>query len=471
MANPKLFISYAWSSQEYLDRVLKLARELSDDGIHVVIDKYDLREGQEANAFMEQMVTSEEIRKVILLCDPTYVEKANNRTGGVGTEAQIVTSEIYRQADQNKFVAVIMERDENDKVRTPVFYTSRIWIDLSRSEGYADNYLQLVRWIYDKPLHVRPEIGSMPAFLAENTRSVDLGTSTRQRRALDAVRGGTPSAVPAVAEYFDVLANSFERLRLPSGSGVEAVRKSIEDFIPYRDEFLMVVDAIASQSFADDLYDRIHRFFERIALYSDRLATLNQWQNSDFDNFRFITYEMFISTFGMAVKRENYRMAEVLSGDYYDASPDGGRDRMVSFNLFSKDVYSIEEENRRANPRHTAPLATIIKSRVNTNLLTHAHLMQGDFMLWLNAKRKGHWWYPMNCVYARSIHGAFEVFARAKSARYFDRLKIALGVNDRDHLQRIITGLVNDDRGVPRWSFDSLDVVQLSNIEQLATAP
>ena len=44
---PKVFISYAWGTQEYQDKVLAFATQLMGDGIDVVIDKWDLSEGKE----------------------------------------------------------------------------------------------------------------------------------------------------------------------------------------------------------------------------------------------------------------------------------------------------------------------------------------------------------------------------------------------------------------------------------------
>ena len=37
---PKVFISYAWGSQEYQDRVVALSRDLISDGIDALLDKW-----------------------------------------------------------------------------------------------------------------------------------------------------------------------------------------------------------------------------------------------------------------------------------------------------------------------------------------------------------------------------------------------------------------------------------------------
>lgn len=170
MSEPKLFISYCWSSPEHEEWVLRLGTELRENGVDVILDKWDLKEGNDANAFMEKMVSDEEIKKVILVIDEQYSDKANARKGGVGTETQIISAEVYESVDQNKFVAVIASRDLNGKAKLPIFYKSRIYIDLSDEELYGKNFEQLLRWIYNKPLNVKPDIGKKPAFLDEDKK-------------------------------------------------------------------------------------------------------------------------------------------------------------------------------------------------------------------------------------------------------------------------------------------------------------
>lgn len=65
MENPKVFISYSWHPKEDQIRVQQLAERLSSDGVHVIIDIWDLQDGQDKNKFMEQMVANPEVKKVL----------------------------------------------------------------------------------------------------------------------------------------------------------------------------------------------------------------------------------------------------------------------------------------------------------------------------------------------------------------------------------------------------------------------
>ena len=79
---------------------------------------------------MGKKVTDPEIKKVAIICDNVYSEKADNRAGGVGTETQIILPEVYQKEDQNKFVAVVAERNEDGQAYLPACYKSTIYINL-----------------------------------------------------------------------------------------------------------------------------------------------------------------------------------------------------------------------------------------------------------------------------------------------------------------------------------------------------
>jgi hypothetical protein len=215
--SPKTFISYSWSSHEHEAWVLNLAKDLEESGVHVIIDKWDLREGADKYAFMEKMVTDPAVRKVIVICDRLYAEKADGRKGGVGTETQIISKEVYEQVDltdqKQKFVAVITEKDEEGKPYVPTFLKSRIYIDMSDTGSYAESLEQLLRWIYDKPLHKRPERGKPPAYIFTEDK-LSLGTSPRFRLAMEALKQNKATALGAVRDYFETFAQNLESLRI-----------------------------------------------------------------------------------------------------------------------------------------------------------------------------------------------------------------------------------------------------------------
>jgi TIR domain len=93
---PKVFISYSWTSEQHQNSVREIAERLLSDGVGIVMDVFDLREGDDKYAFMERMVTDPAVTHVLVFCDKAYAEKANTRKpGGVATESQILSKEVY----------------------------------------------------------------------------------------------------------------------------------------------------------------------------------------------------------------------------------------------------------------------------------------------------------------------------------------------------------------------------------------
>ena len=92
---PQVFLSYSWTSKEYQQNIIELATRMRHDGVDVKLDVWDLKEGQDKYAYMEQCVTNPEIDKVLIFSDRLYTEKANKRSGGVGNETTIISDEVY----------------------------------------------------------------------------------------------------------------------------------------------------------------------------------------------------------------------------------------------------------------------------------------------------------------------------------------------------------------------------------------
>ena len=218
MSTPKLFISYSWSDSTHEQWVVELATELRESGVDVILDKWDLKEGHDSVAFMEKMVTDPGIKKVAIITDETYAEKADGRAGGVGTETQIISKEVYDNQEQDKFVAVVSQKDEHGKPCLPTYYKSRIYIDLSEPDNYGENFEKLLRWIFDKPLYVKPEVGKRPTFLDE-VDGISLGTSAAHKRTVAAIKGNKPFASGALDEYLSIFSENLSRFRLKNIEG------------------------------------------------------------------------------------------------------------------------------------------------------------------------------------------------------------------------------------------------------------
>lgn len=161
---PKVFISYSWTSEDYKATVLQLAEALVGKSVDVILDRWELLPGHDRFAFMEQSI--EKADKVLVLCDKKYTEKANARDGGVGTETEIITPDIYGRSNQEKFIPVIMENFES----VPIYLRSRLGIDF-RDGHRACGFEEILRAIYNKPANAKPPLGRSPEWVEERTES------------------------------------------------------------------------------------------------------------------------------------------------------------------------------------------------------------------------------------------------------------------------------------------------------------
>ena len=480
MTNPKLFISYSWSNPEHEQWVVDLAEQLVESGIEVILDKWDLKEGHDAIAFMEKMVTDPAIKKVAIICDEIYAQKADNRAGGVGTETQIISREVYEKSSQDKFVAVLSKKDANGKPCLPTYYSSRIYIDLSDQDHYVQEFERLVRWVYDKPLYIKPELGKPPSFITDSS-AASLGTTVLFRRALDAIKNGKSYAAGAFDDYCSTLTTNLERFRLTTTDGEfdDAVAQSIEDFLPYRNEFIQIISAISQYSTSDDFIQRIHKLLEDLIPYLTRPEGVSQWRDWDFDNYKFILRELLLYTIVILIKQERFEQTStLLRQQYYSPQTQrdlGLEDPMVDFTTFCNSIRSLQHRNQRLNLNRASLSADLLRERCTGTGYHLEDLMQADFVAFmrseLNAVSNVMRWWPETLVFRNQANPPFEIFARASSRTYFEKVRPLLDIKSPKDLEPLFEQYQKGTRQLPTWRWNSVDPARLLGYAKLATRP
>jgi len=157
--NPRVFISYSWDSEEHRDWVLSLATRLRQGGVDVVLDEWNLGLGENRFHFMEQSVVSAEF--ILLVCTPLYAEKSNDREGGVGYEANIITTQIAEKTDKQKFIPVLRTGDWKSSL--PVWLKQMVGCNLSATPYSEPEYGKLLRTLH-RQQPVAPALGPRPSF-------------------------------------------------------------------------------------------------------------------------------------------------------------------------------------------------------------------------------------------------------------------------------------------------------------------
>ena len=110
---------------------------------------------------MEQCVTNKSIKRVIIICDKSYAEKADKLVGGVGDETIIISPKIYKNTKQEKFIPVVIEKNNSGEAYLPTYLSPNVYIDLT-GKNYEENYTKLKEAIFGSSTKVKTQIDNHP---------------------------------------------------------------------------------------------------------------------------------------------------------------------------------------------------------------------------------------------------------------------------------------------------------------------
>lgn len=452
MEHPKVFISYSWHPEKFKIKVQQLADRLSGDGVHVVIDIWDLLDGQDKNAFMEKMVNDPTISKVLLICTEEYAKKANDRKGGVGIESTIVSSEVYGQVNQTKFIPVIFEKDENGNAYCPTYVKSRTYVDLSEETVFENGYDQLLRDIYNKPTTKRPPIGDMPEYLKEDL-PVLLPTSQKISMIKRSIENNDKYLEAHLSDFKSTFVSSLSNYKIDianvdSKNIVQQVEKTIEEMQPLLNDFVSFVKLASIYNLCS--YDYYIDFFEAILqFYSENDVDLNTERAINYmvnDNYRYFNYQLFLYFATLMVKYERFDiLSEVLkthfiitSNSYYKAVIN------CDFTDFNKYNYTLDYFKKRETNR-VSIVADMIKHHAAA-ILNFTEIVKIDILLFYmsyyyeHSKENDmipHHWYPTLSIYNHQI----EVLPKIVSMRYFSKVKKLFNVKSIEEFKSRISSI------------------------------
>lgn len=472
---PKTFISYSRTNADHIKWVVELAKELVENGVDVVLDEWHLQEGQDLYAFMEQAVTDPEMDKVIVISDEEYARKADEREGGVGTETQIISQDLYDEVDsqnpQQKFVAVVTVKDEEGNAHLPTYMGSRLYIDMSTPDLRMDNFEQLLRWLYNQPMSEEPERGEPPEYLFED-EGVDLGTRSRAKRAKKLLREGDSAAPGALREYFETYVSNLERFEI-EGEGLrlppEEVLKSIENFLPFRDEAVDIFATVAKYWPGEEGAEVLHRFFENLLPY---LYGQHPRQSHDTtaDNFAFFIRELFLYAIAALLEERRFQGVKLLVSQAYYLNSERSRveSGLRHFSSFRPYVRSLEKhlDHGRINK-----VSDLLADRAGRQDVSHENIVQADLLLYLRTEIDRlrdeemyvHNWYPDTLLRARRRNRPFELFARASAGSPEGLLSI-LGLSDWNEFSETVAQIQSG--GFPTFDGWPVEVPRLIGIQK-----
>lgn len=448
---PKVFISYSWNPESNKQKVLDLARRLTGDGVFVIIDEWDLSKGNDKNVFMEQMVNDSTVKKVLVICNKEYSEKANNRKGGVGIEGTIISSEVYNKANQTKFIPIVFEFGPDGDAYLPIFLKQTIYIDLCSIDVYEDNYDQLLRCIYDKPKSSRPPIGNMPSYLSDKEPTY-LPTANKVRAINNALLNNSRNTLSLINDYLKSFLDSLLQYKidyqsLSDTNFIDIIEQKINEMIPLKDDFIDFLFTIIDTEYCTS--DLLISFFEKILSFYEEheinLDTANYLAAMANDNYRYFNQDLFTSLATILFTSEKYNIfSDIVKGSFLVASSYHGRETIVySFSRFRQYNYTLDEyKNNRQSLNKISIVGEEIKK--HSGRIKFSDMVQVDLLLYylslMQQDKHDYGWYPsLNCYNQKN-----EVLPQLMSRRHFAKLKVLFGVNSEIELKNMIDNVKHE---------------------------
>ena len=434
---PKVFISYSWSSSK---EVIYLAEKLLANGVDVVLDKWNLKEGQDKYAFMEQCVNDPDIDRVLIYSNEVYARKANERAGGVGDETVIISGEVYGRTKQEKFIPIVAEKDDNGEPCLPTYIKSRIYIDLSDDKNFDNEFEKLLRNIFDKPLYKKPPLGNKPKWLEDDSIS-HFSLQEQLRRLNKASNFSVQNRLidDFIEQYIIELKKYFNKDTIE----VKQVYDGFVSMKSIRDIFLDFLDVLYGLEcdFADVICKALEKIYNTSLSAEFHSPGEKHARHISFEIYKIHIWELFICIITFLRHKERYKdIHNILNNTFFlNKSVSNGNIEAVRYLEFYHWSKAIEEYKKfTSSPnRYTLLGDELCCMREKLPIYTKKNLAATDiFLCQVSSVFDGYnSWFPITYPYAET---ELEEWIKMKSKKHCCKMYELFGVTSIAELKELI---------------------------------
>lgn len=445
--HPKVFISYAWLNDDFNRKVSEFVNRLRQDGIDTIFDQTDLKFGQSMPHFMESTVRDSGITNVLMLLTPEYKEKADSKTGGVGTETQIISAEVYQDVDNTKFIPVIFDKRGKDfKDCLPIYLKSRYFIDLSDIETYESNYNSLVRTLYGAPTSIKTQLGSKPEWV-DNPDSINYDQNAIGFIKNYAIGNSDKYVILKSKEIYSRLIKQIKAINFQNDFDPNFFKSEYSKLTSIRNTFLYLVSEIVVN---DNLFDFLIYCFDQLSSYINELRFTNS-SRYKFSLLTIFKHELIVSCIVILYKANRYNVIySLISTSYISYSENMGVAFNSYFYCYSK-VYDFCEELNVAlspdkNRRLYCGLADFWVRNTCVPLISIEDFVNADILISNLTRLNGDRWFPLSYVYcARNPKWLRNIAVSLTSKTLAQRLLGLFGVSNFDELENRLNTLYTNN--------------------------
>lgn len=430
--HPKVFLSYSWSDDEYQESVYELATRLTEHGIKVIFDKWQLQEGNDMYQFMEQCVNDESVTNVLILIDPIYVQRADARKGGVGTETQIITPELYTQVNQNKFIPVIMKKDENGDIKIPAYLKSILYIDLSNEENRSQQYRKLVNLLYGYQEYEEPPLGTKPEWLGKSIKANSHTFLPYRNLKGKSVREQSIMLVDFLTDLKKEVV-AFRQGAIESPNTDKEYGEEYTEYVPLRDKIL---ELIKCSVYVERSHKWIADFLNDL---KDEILDLSDYRRSILSTY---IHELYIYTIAMYMKYEQYdELKDLLTREYnFNEKDSKFRDFRFFYHSDSRlDNYMCNRDKQN----YYSGTAEFWMTHINENVCTKEEFVSADIFcnnasLFIihNTYEYTFYWFPMTYVYGKTYRNFRKLANKLQYKTGLQTIANILGYTPQQFIQK-----------------------------------
>ena len=369
---------------------------------------------------MEKSATDPSITNVLLLIDSVYAKKADQRKGGVGTETQIISSEVYNQIDQSKFIPVIFARDSDGNISKPRYLKGLLHFDLTCSENYDSEYQRLVRRLYGIESNKEPELSKPPAWLTEEP-SVLL----KSKISSEFYKGNTSDIIKSKKfreTITDITNQIFEYT-------YENEDNYIDEYLElkhFRDEILLL---LKNSEYVLDGYKYI------ISSLEDLEDEIRNNHREDISLKRTLIHELFIYIISYYIKQNDVEALRYILNKTYFIAKSNFNEEEDSYNSFYYNNQKLDVAVcKRDDERYHCGTAALWMELINVDICNKNEFVLGDLLCYnfsyLIENYEKNWaWFPITYIYSGIDYGSLlKKFAvRMKSKEQLEIFSYILG--------------------------------------------
>lgn len=150
---PSSFISYAWGEIEHERWVTKLAKDLQNAGIEVILDqRSNAAIGSNVPRFISRSI--EESKFIVVVGTPLYKRKYENKVSETGSivaaEVDLIHLRLIGTEEEKRTVLPLLLSGDEKKSLPPLM-RGRVYCDFRKEEAYFESLFDLILTLYGIP--------------------------------------------------------------------------------------------------------------------------------------------------------------------------------------------------------------------------------------------------------------------------------------------------------------------------------